>query len=278
MKEITEDNFACLHQLKPRRIYLPTANVLKRYKGDPDYYGTLNFNFKETIQKIFEKDTGLNLFDNSKDEHNTNSVWLSIKNEDDYNRIESWIAAQETTVFIRSLLPLCIALDINVYYDKKIKTEIGKLENQAKMNECAQSISKLVDICCARIRGMSFYKDASYISAVPANKEKEFDLPTTLVKEIAERLKLVDVTHRFQYRNAKQTLKDASIEDKWQKLEESGLAFTAHRAKNATIILLDDKYQSGATMHYVASRLQQAGFDEIYGLTLVKTLRDADNQ
>ena len=278
MKEITEDNFACLHQLKPKRIYLPTANVLKRNRGDYSYYGTLNFNFKETIQKIFEKETGLNLFDNSKDKYNTDSAWLSIKNEDDYNRIESWIAAQETTVFIRSLLPLMCSLDVNFDYVNEMKTRLGELEYHAKQNQCPESIEELVNICCCRIQNMSFYKDVSYISAVPANNEKEFDLPAILVKEIAERLKLVDVTHRFQYRNAKQTLKDASIEYKWQKLEESGLAFTASEPKNGATILLDDKYQSGVTMHYVASVLQQAGFNEIYGLALVKTLKDDDNQ
>ncbi len=44
------------------------------------------------------------------------------------------------------------------------------------------------------------------------------------------------------------------------------------------ILLLDDLYQSGITMQYVAMKLQKAGAEKIFGLSIVKSLNDTDNQ
>ncbi len=52
---------------------------------------------------------------------------------------------------------------------------------------------------------------------------------------------------------------------------------SAFNVKDKTIILIDDKYQSGITIQYIAMKLQQAGAHEVYGLSFVKTLRDKDN-
>lgn len=44
-----------------------------------------------------------------------------------------------------------------------------------------------------------------------------------------------------------------------------------------SVILIDDKYQSGTTINFVASILRGAGAGAIYGLCIVKTARDTDN-
>ncbi len=275
MTKITQQNFKQLYQLTPKRIYLPTANVLKKNTDNSRYYGALNFPFKETIQAIFERDTGLKLFDNKNDIYNKTSVWSSIKTEDEFNTIEKWIKAQGATVFIRSLLSSCIALDVNVDIVNEVKTEIGDLEDKAKRNRDENAISALVDLLCHKI---SANKEGFYIAAVPANKDKKFDLPTLLAAKIADKLDCVNITDNFAYKNSKQVLKSISIDDKWQELEQSNLVFERHNLANKAIILIDDKYQSGTTLHYVASKLQQAGFNTIYGLTIVKTMKDDDNQ
>lgn len=43
------------------------------------------------------------------------------------------------------------------------------------------------------------------------------------------------------------------------------------------VILFDDKYQSGMTLQFVASKLLEAGATDVYGLCAVKTWRDTDN-
>lgn len=275
MTEITQQNFEKLHQLTPKRIYLPTANTLKKDDSNSKYYGALNFKFKETIQMVFEKETELELFDNHNDLYNKTSVWCSIKNENEFNAIKDWIEKQGTTIFIRSLLSSCIALDVNVDIVNEAKTEIGDLEDKAKHQQDENAISKLTDLLCYKINEN---KEEFYIAAVPANKDKDFDLPTLLAKKIAEKLGCLDITDRFAYQNSKRALKSIGIGDKWQELERSNLVFDRHNLENKPIILLDDKYQSGTTLHYVASKLQQTGFDTIYGLAIVKTMKDDDNQ
>ena len=42
--------------------------------------------------------------------------------------------------------------------------------------------------------------------------------------------------------------------------------------KNKTILLLDDMYQSGVTMQYVAMRLKEAGAKRVFGMAIVKSL------
>ncbi len=279
MIEISQQEFNNLHQLTPKRIYFmdSTVSYLKR-DNDSGYYGKLNFPFKETIQKIFEKETNFKLFDNKNDLFNKTSVWLSIKDKSNFDTIEEWINAQNTTVFIRSLLLLCIALDVNVDFDNKVKTNIGVLEDKGKRNQNKEAIDALVDLLYRKIKDNVFYQNASYIAAVPANKNEKFNLPTLLAKKVAEKLNCQDITDYFVYQNLKQPLKSTKISDKWQELEQANLRFEQRNLKIKDVILLDDKYQSGTTLHYVASKLQQVGFNTIYGLVVIKTMRDDDNQ
>jgi predicted amidophosphoribosyltransferase len=60
-------------------------------------------------------------------------------------------------------------------------------------------------------------------------------------------------------------------------LEKTGIRLNAKLPKDSDVILIDDKYQSGTTMQFVAMKLQEAGARYIFGISLVKTLRDTDN-
>lgn len=278
--KINQQKFEQLRQLEPKRIYLPTTNRLKKNDDNSEYYGTLNFPFEETIKAIFEKDTESQLFYNKHDNYrteikNTTSVWRSVKTEGEFDTIRKWINEQGTTVFIRSLLSTCIALDVNVDIVNEVKTEIGDLEDRAKRNRNENAMSALVDLLCHKI---TTNRKKFYIAAVPANRDKDFDLPRSLAQKVANRLGCVNITDYFVYQNSKQALKSTSIADKWQELEKANLVFKQNNLAEKPIILLDDKYQSGTTLHYVASKLQQAGFDTIHGLTIVKTMSDDDNQ
>ncbi|MBF0334071.1 MAG: nickel-dependent hydrogenase large subunit, partial [Alphaproteobacteria bacterium] len=59
--------------------------------------------------------------------------------------------------------------------------------------------------------------------------------------------------------------------------EAAGLTMVPSLTGAPAVILIDDKYQSGVTLQYVASRLYQAGARRVYGLCAVKTMRDTDN-
>ena len=39
-----------------------------------------------------------------------------------------------------------------------------------------------------------------------------------------------------------------------------------------TVLLVDDMYQSGITLQYIAMRLKERGADRVFGMALVKSL------
>ena len=76
----------------------------------------------------------------------------------------------------------------------------------------------------------------------------------------------------------KKSIKGALYDKKWDDWENAQLSFTnSPSVKGKTVVLIDDLYQSGITMNYIAMKLQLGGARHIYGLGLTKTLRNADN-
>jgi len=78
--------------------------------------------------------------------------------------------------------------------------------------------------------------------------------------------------------NTKASVKEVALDEKWAAWESADLQVTSLDLAEKKIILIDDKYQSGTTIQFVGSVLQSHGASEVYGLSLVKTLRDTDNQ
>ena len=75
-------------------------------------------------------------------------------------------------------------------------------------------------------------------------------------------------------------MKNSSVDEKGNVWESAQVSFQSNselNVKDKTVILIDDKYQSGITIQYIAMKLQQDGTCEVYGLSFVKTLSDADN-
>lgn len=64
-----------------------------------------------------------------------------------------------------------------------------------------------------------------------------------------------------------------SLEDKLDALLDSHLVIADDvDLEGKSILLVDDLYQSGLTMQYVAMILKNAGCSRVFGLTLVKSL------
>jgi hypothetical protein len=257
-----------------RRIHFPTShrNALKR-SDDYRWVGRFSVPFFESIGPVFENQTGLDL---SKGQY---GYWVSIRSERDYETIEQWVDEQGTTVFIRDCLDLSIALDLNWATEgKDARTPTGELEYRAKYKRDPGSLQQIVELCSDKIRNLPMYSDARAIAAVPPRDGKDFDLPSEIVSQLACDLGLQDVTGCLVWQGKKQSLKEVKVGDKWEALERTGLNFEGAQLDGAPVILIDDLYQSGITMQFVASKLREAGAGEVYGLAIVKSWRDTDNQ
>ncbi|MBF0562197.1 MAG: hypothetical protein HQL37_09285 [Alphaproteobacteria bacterium] len=239
------------------------------------YVGNFSVPFKETVQRIFTADTRLSLFHNS----NYGNFWRSIKFEDEFNRIQAWVKRQGTRHFLRDCLDLSVALDLNLTDNQSGQyTPLGALEARAKEQPDEDAINQLVAYYLEAITNLPFFRDAKCVAGVPPRPDKLYDLPSTLASQIAKQSDRQDLTNLFRYTGEKGTVKTLAVDKKWDAWEAAGLTFEPKLTGAPSIILLDDKYQSGTTFQFVASRLRAAGAGEIYGLCAVKTLRDTDNQ
>lgn len=79
----------------------------------------------------------------------------------------------------------------------------------------------------------------------------------------------------------KSALKGVSVEEKiriWQELYDGGCVELSASVDGRTVVIVDDLYQSGATMWMYAKYLKEQGARHVFGLACVKSLRDTDNQ
>ena len=236
--------------------------------------GTFSVPFRASVGDIFERDTHLHLSDKVQ----FGGYGRYIESESEFAQIKDWVKRQGTRIFLRDCLDLSIALDQNRPKPSAGYTTLGWWEHQAKHKQKPHAIRNLVTAYCKAIKDLPFYRECEIIAAVPAHPDKESDLPTTLARRIAKEFGIEDVTYRFSFSAPKPEIKDAPASERWDVWDACGLSFDPPLEDSPSVILIDDKYQSGVTIHYVASKLRDAGAGEIYGLCAVKTLRDTDNQ
>jgi predicted amidophosphoribosyltransferase len=152
------------------------------------------------------------------------------------------------------------------------------LEHRAKLSGDAPSITALSEACAEAIQSLPCYRDAPFVAAVPPMSAKPFDLPTEIAARVSILVAKQNLTSFFVLEHEKQaSLKQAPLEEKWAILEATGLRLNRPISNKSDVILIDDKYQSGTTVQFVAMKLQEVGARYIFGISLVKTLRDTDN-
>lgn len=210
------------------------------------------------------------------------NYWHFLGSEEEIQATEKWAQAQGNRVFLRDCLSCSLALSLNMQdVQTGIRTECGELEYQAKSHECEVSTNALVDLLSAAIKELPFYNSTRLIAAVPARPGKTTrDLPGVLASRLATKLGLTDLTSHFIYGGPKDQLKEMPLAERWAAWEGAKLSLSAEGAailKNQPVLLIDDKYQSGVSVSFVAMVLQQFGASEVYGLYAVKTMRDSDN-
>jgi hypothetical protein len=254
------------------RIYFLGTHAKQPKRSTGDYVGKFEIPFLNTIGPIFTHDTGLELFSSK-----FGGFWHSIRTEASFQEVQNWVLKQGCRVFIRDCLDLSIALDLNFKDNTGIRTETGMLEARCKESRDVPAINALSDVMSNTISEICGYKDCSFIAAVPPRPGKGYDLPSSLASEIAKRRGLNDLTGHFTFSAPKGPIKAVKLNEKWTNWESAGLSFSFEFKQRPPVILIDDKYQSGITLQYVASRLRAAGAGKIYGLCVVKTLRDTDN-
>lgn len=271
MKEITRDTALAEHNKTPRKKCFHGNSEVQKRKEKPTFSVSI-----ESAKKIFEAQTGQSLNYNPK----FDKYWKYVTAEE-IAQIEEWERNQGSLIYLRDCLSLSLAIDSNLTDNTSGQyTAIGALEHKGKNNRDQNAINQLADTVSQVIQHLPYYKDADFICSVPPRPDKDFDLPSSVTSLVSRKLGKQDVTGGFAFNGQKSSVKAVTFDEKWNVWEGAQVSFQnspTFNVKDKTIILIDDKYQSGITIQYIAMKLQQAGAHEVYGLSFVKTLRDTDN-
>lgn len=271
MKEITKDTVLSAHNQEPRRKCFADNSGVQKRKARPTFSVAI-----ESAKKVFEAQTGLELRESQ--EHR--NYWRFVSPEE-IGTVEQWERNQGSLIYLRDCMSLSVALDSNLTDNTSGQyTAMGALEHNGKHNRDKNAINQLADTVSQVIQYLPYYKDADLICSVPPRPDKDFDLPSNVTSLVSAKVGKPNVTGGFVFSGQKSSVKSSTFDEKWNVWEEAQVSFQnspSFNVSDKTVILIDDKYQSGITIQYIAMKLQQAGAHEVYGLSFVKTLRDTDN-
>ena len=229
----------------------------------------LNVPFQETINAIlsrqFSCEPYLYLNRNGKYAH-------CFKTQEELDEFHAKIAPYKELVFLRDCLDLSIALSMYDYIQdgEQKNTEFGEAEYQVKYKEKRkEDIQQLVDKTQYWLDKLPYFKLADCVCCVPTQHP--------VMSIIVEQLKgfsIQNISENVFWRNKNDEIKGKPLEEKLALLNSFDLQINCN-VQGKTILLLDDMYQSGLTMQFVAMKMKQAGADRVFGITLVKALSNS---
>jgi len=206
--------------------------------------------------------------------------------ESDLEDVRAFVEGFRPRVIIEDLTEGSIALAFRARRSEAggpEPTELGQLMRDAKPYDETPSpqhqkaAAELARRLCAFFESMPFYGGVDGFVAVPSsNPTKKFSLPRGFAAELARHTGKADFSSAVTKPRATPQMKNLS---RTQKVEALLGSVTVDSAKvtGKTIVVVDDLYQSGLTLNYVAEELRAAGANAVFGLAVVKTLRDDDN-
>lgn len=165
------------------------------------------------------------------------------------------------------------ALDFNsrFYGSQWQRTELGELVYQFKYNCNLDLADKLVDTILIFMDVHPEYKKVASILSVPPSKHRAFDPMTVIAVGVSRRLKLPFLKETLVKIRATKLQKEmTNLVQK--KSNVKGAFIVKGSLQNKPLLLLDDLYDSGATMEEATKILLRAGAQEIYALALTKTI------
>jgi predicted amidophosphoribosyltransferase len=162
------------------------------------------------------------------------------------------------------------------------KTAIGNLCRKAKLYERSPShdreaAKQLAVLCKEFLQRLTCYDSSDCVVAMPSSRQnKAFDLPHYIAQKLASALGKQDLCDKVRTIRDRRPLKELPLDEKFDELEGSvDVDQVALRGKR--VLIVDDLYQSGISLNYVAMLLLQAGSRKVFGLACEKTVRNDDN-
>ena len=252
-----------INDVHPRRTCLSVSQHIHNYFFNPPFKKAIEAFFYSEFKKKF----GIN----------KNGKYYVKCGGYDLNQIISWVNKYQNVIFINDALPLSLVLS---FYKRKDAdgwkyTKLGNIVNAIKYRKDFSRLSYITETAAYAISSFPYYKDADCICAIPPSQGKDFDLPSHIASDLSSKVSKQNIS-QFVVAGNKKQLKQTPLDDKITELFNWDVSINTD-IRGKKIILIDDLYQSGATMMYIAMKLQTAGASAVYGLSMVKNLTNSDN-
>ncbi|HEY5311532.1 MAG TPA: hypothetical protein VIK18_03400 [Pirellulales bacterium] len=218
-------------------------------------------------------------------------LWFPELDEDDVATIEDWRARFEKYVllglnphidgFFTNELDYCMALDFNYDPSAEKRSIYGEAEYQLKYQGSRQHFQVLAHALLEAIPDLPIPLacQGNYcISCIPGRPDAA-SVQYRLGSVVANKLGVDFIDADLNCPKA--ALKGITVEQKiptWQKLYDGGCIELSESIEDRLVVVVDDLYQSGATLWMYAKHLKAQGATHVIGLPCVKSLRDSDNQ
>lgn len=264
----------------PRRLRIDKAKALRPGDGNRD--PCLSFRFRETHENLMRTAPGEII-----PVAGTNgSVYAYLKGPAaDFAAVDRWLDRHHGLVACRDLLAVSLAVD----FDRedgdpaKPRTRIGDLRYVAKTygrertSKVQRATEALASELAAVIERVEAYRAASILVAMPPHEPNpSHHLTAELVKRIAVATGFDDGSDVLATTRKRKAAKGLTLEEKFTALDGT-FTIDARRVQGRAIVLLDDLYQSGISMNFVAMKLLAAGATHVLGLAAEKTCRNDAN-
>lgn len=202
-------------------------------------------------------------------------IWLGLN-----RKIEAFFSGNE--------VDFCVAADWNFDpLNKDARTQIGEAEYQLKYNLARGQLTQTdrdrygsilraaVDSCLACLPDN---RRNWYVAPIPCTESGRKKLAYELAQAIASRMNIPFIDAELA---SKPVFKNATVRERitgWRGLlSEKEDLILSMSPKDKTILVIDDLYQSGASVWCFADFLKRMEADQVIAIVPVKALKDGDN-
>jgi hypothetical protein len=206
-----------------------------------------------------------------------------------------WLGTNKNIeVFFKDELDYCIAADWTYNFENDTRTAVARTavgeamyaikykygNGEMSRDEALpydNTLSTAIDRCFKFLPINS--PDLLVVTSIPSTQYDQEKLSWRIARYTAEKLNALFLTATLS--NEKVQTKNLSVDDKikmWQRIyaSDKGLVLSLD-VNGREVLIVDDLYQSGASMWCFAKFLKHRGASKVIGLAAVKSLKDTDN-
>jgi len=200
---------------------------------------------------------------------------LSVFTDEDRNVVRGFLTTQSHKS-LKGHFEVGFALDDHtvVKRGKRSYTKIGSMAYEYKYGGEKTLVDRLADAMAKFLRGHESYRDVEVLVAVPSTvKERAYDPVPHLARALSERIGIPWSQEALV--KTRQTRPQKEMENETQKIRNVRGAFRVadrDRVRGKRVLLIDDLYDSGATLNECTRMLRGAGTKAVSALTLTRTI------